>query len=275
MKERNVNNSANNMKKIFLIALSIVFFTACGDDDNNGKGGGGDTPPPGVDTEWKGETQGSRFNPLIDEWKAVKKNGKPYDKELYYKFWEAKSWTIATYLLNGEPKYKHQDNYIINITQFKTVQDGKIFEYKLTVNKTEDKLEIFDGRDTFEFEVYMGDKWRWLGDWNDKNDRHYNVYKGNYNPVKGTWKMIRKDGLPVDESNIFYCRYDENFYEEESKNGIDFGLKRSYIINGLGIRTSSYESLPSMDYEYKVEGDLLTLKSIEKNSLKTEYVRVK
>ncbi len=256
MKERNVNNSANNMKIIFLIALSIVFFTACGDDDNNGKGGGGDTPPPGVDAEWKGETQGSRFNPLVDEWKAVKKNGKPYDKELYYKFWEAKSWTIATYLLNDEPKYKHQDNYIINSTQFKTVQDGKIFEYKLTVNKTEDKLEIFDGRDTFEFEVYMGDKWRWLGDWNDKNDRHYNVYKGNYNPVKGTWRLIEDDFGPIGETStaVYYYRYNEDMTREQSSKGTSFGNKRSYKINKKQLYFSA-----DYNFVYEIRKDTMDL----------------
>lgn len=242
---------------------------ACGDSD----GGESNTPPPGVNTIWLGdwndenddkykpEYQGN-YNPICDEWKVIKKNGQVYNDLLLYRFLEGKAWHTATRLDVGKPLFQpnwgsvYYNKYKINDKQIKFTDD-KIFEYKLTVSETEDKLQIYDGRDTWELIPYT-DSWTWKGDWNDILDRHYTAYQGKYNPLAGTWKYTHEDGKPVSENISHYYIFDQDttlIYRTEDNTIDKYTYK--YEINSSSLKR--YNSMDNYSFQYKYNVDIDTL----------------
>lgn len=257
------------MKKIFLLALLAVFFTACGDDDNGGgndDGGKKPTPPPGVDTVWLGDWNNrndpafkpeykERYCPMLDEWKVIKKNGQPYNDILIYDF-RVRVWDTSTETSsNGSPIYRGNSiDIFINNKQIKDKATGRIFEYQLRVSETEDKLIIFDGRDTFECEVSRFSNFTDIADWNSIWDRHYELYKGKYNPIKGKWKAVKEGEFPITGTSIYYFRFSDDFYRTEIYyNGIE-ATPEKYSLNDKFIKV-----VDSKNKDYRISNDTLYL----------------
>jgi len=276
------------MKKLFLYMFAAVALVSCS-DSNNGNGEEQDTPPPGVTTTWLGdwndrydaaykpEYDGS-YNPVQDEWKVVKKNGKEYTDTLLYKYWEARSWRTATGLKEGKPFFEPNWNgeykrtaYKINDKQF-MFDDGTIFEYSLTVSKTEDKLRVYDGRDTWELVPYT-DSWTWKGNWNDPLDRHYAVYQGKYNPLKGTWKLTHEDGEPVG-SSLYYYIFDDNYKRGYSQDGVSFSSYRDYKINSSMINVQLTNNTNEFKYHISEDTLFMTYKGTG-YFLNEKFIRIK
>lgn len=294
--KKGLNTKNRIMKRLVWIILATATLIACS-DNNNGEGDETKTPPPGVDTAWLGDWNNDKddaykpeykgkYNPIHDDWKVVKKNGKAYNDLLLYHFWSGPygehNWSTATHLRTEAPLFEPfweaqhgRNEYKINDKQF-MFEDGTIFEYSLTVSKTEDKLQIYDGRDLWELVPYT-DSWTWKGDWNDPLDRHYTAYQGKYNPLGGTtWKYIYEDGKPVSEFSSYYYIFDKDttlLYWSENQISKDYTNK--FTTNSSFLRVH-YTSL-YMEYRYKIKLDTLYFfyKTPSNNIIEYKYLKIK
>lgn len=247
------------MNKLFLLLLSAVLFAAC--SDNNGNGNDDHTPnpltAPGVNTSFSGNWadssdpnyKGEKYNPIADVWQVKKINGKVYNEYMYFGFYGGHYFAVSTtQTKEGEQPTQWTTSrvYGINGSQFRTTENSKIYEYKLTASPTgDDKLEVYDGRDRYELDLYRTSLN--LDDWNDPFDRHYSLFNGNYNPVKGTWKATHENGLPISESEVFHYSFTEDFnmlYIQNNNRTENLG---KYSINNKIFNTIAYHTYELID----------------------------
>lgn len=246
------------MNKLFILFFSAVLFAACSDSNSGGEDDSHTPDPltaPGVNSTFAGNWadrndpnyKGEKYNPLADIWQVKKINGQPYNGHMYFNFAIQRNFSVSTSEAKpGEDpgKWAASRKYGLNDHQFRTTENEKLYEYKLTASPTgDDKLEVYDGRDRFELEIHHTSLN--LDNWNDPFDRHFSLFNGNYNPVEGTWKATHRNGTAMLESESFYYIFTEDFELIYKSNEIHTDSHGIYSINHSIIGNSRY----NMRYE--------------------------
>ncbi|NDW19091.1 hypothetical protein D0T53_09215 [Dysgonomonas sp. 216] len=269
------------MKKICLLLLLTTLFVACGgDDDNNDPNEGkyfpltdwaGDWNDPDDDA-YKEEYEG-KYRPMWGVWKVEKINGKEYTDYLVYCWTSEFTWESTTKRPdNGDrPYFRYPykgEKFYVNDKMIKT--DKRLYKYEIKIVNDDFEMTLTDGADTWLLRYYVGEGSVWLGDWNDPDDRYYQIFQGNYNPVKGTWKMTHIDGKPTTPS---YYRFNEDFVREVagSSNHIYYDAT-FYQINKTGIRLM-YKNGSSTYIEYSINDNTLIYDSHDSANVLT-FVKI-
>ena len=267
------------MKKLLLIALIAISFSACGgSDDDNGGGSSKSTSPfvdgQGVTTQWQGNwndqsnsnyaTYQGKYNPIGGTyWEIVSKNGSAYNDMVVYMI-TGSGFRYATTFNSDKTDLTWSSSVTTEINDKQIKVNGKVFEYKLiTFTTTDEKLQIYDGKDTYVFKVYDR-TWYWKGDWNDPFDRHYQLYQGKYNPLKGTWKKTHQQGQPTDDG--IHIRYGDDLIYYYSTDGIDFWSRGRFEINDTAVDDSNI-------YTYKITGNTVELYGTS-SKITTKFIKV-
>lgn len=245
------------MKKILFFLLTAITLTACSSDD----------PDPIKETpfdNWNDPANphytNGKYNPMVGEWQLLQRNGVDATDFLVYKFDSKFTQSEATVepTEEKEPVYSNSKSYITNDKEYKI--GNTVYSYAIAGTLENARLTIKEGNTTLTFKPYVSKVWSWKGDWNSPSNPHYEIYKGKYNPIVGTWKLTHVGNDPVNYSS--YTRFNEDFtVEDDSTNGnTGFQDKRKYWINDTGVKEDSFtiESyFPSYTYSYKIEGNTL------------------
>jgi len=199
------------------------------------------------------------------------------DLMVYY-FNDERDWRWGSKYLGEDKGIDYSGwyrSYAINNESFKS---GKRV-YKYTFSRDSLKLNFTDGVNTWEVERFDDGLFVWNGNWNSKDDPHYQIYNGKYNPIEGIWKTIPNHSA----QDIFYNKYeykDGDFYTSTSYslNGT-YRDMREYAINDTGIRELedriTYKTYTFRYWITKENGkDILRLKWVYNKTL-IEYERVK
>ena len=252
------------MKKILFFLLTAITLTACGSDD----------PDPIKETpfdNWNDPANphytNGKYNPMVGEWQLLQRNGVDATDFLVYKFDSKFTQSEATVepTEEKEPVYSNSKSYITNDKEYKIATT--VYSYAIAGTLENARLTIKEGNTTLTFKPYVSKVWSWKGDWNSPSNPHYEIYKGKYNPIVGTWKLTHVGGEP-NVGNPTYYHFKDDFTLEQSYSstpGSIVGIKRKYWINDIGVKEDSFtiESyFPSYTYSYKIEGNTLYYKTM-------------
>lgn len=255
------------MKKLTYILLTVFLLTACSSDDNYPSPNPDPDPTP---SDWNGDWNDKNdpnykpegYNPIEGEWVAYSLNGKNYTESFFLKFNDKR----YMYQSNEKPEegkdpvFKTLKEYVINDKAFRVGKDT-YYRYNLKNNA----LTIFMSPNTWIFKPYVYKEWRWEGNWNDPNDEHYAQYKGQYNPIKGVWKLTHIDGreTSLDAEHTFTDTFEWiNARKPTTK----------YEINDTGINSIK----DNLYYKYKIENNTLSLQLMFTSSKEVlTYKRIK
>lgn len=244
------------MKKILYLLLLAFTFTACGGDD----------PDLIITTSfdnWNDPANShytdGKYNPILGEWQLIQRNGVDATDFMVYKFdsnftqSEAKTEPAE----DKEPAYSNSKSYILNDKEYKA--SNTVYPYAIAGTLENARLTIKDGNTTLIFKPYISKVWSWKGDWNSPSDPHYAIYKGKYNPIKGTWMLTHVGSGAINYTK--YYRFNDDFTLEESVSPTTgFYDKRKYYINDTGVKENAYSSQPSYTRKYIIEGNTLNYK---------------
>lgn len=248
------------MKKILFLLLATITFASCGGDD----------PDPIKETpfdNWNDPANphytDGKYNPIAGEWQLVQRNGADVTDFLVYKF--ATNFTISEATVEPaeekEPTYSNSKSYTINDKQYKIA--NTVYSYAIAGTLESARLTIKEGNATLTFKPYASKVWSWKGDWNSTSDPHYAIYKGKYNPIVGTWKLTHVGGEPIVSTELIYYRFNDNFTVEQSYYPTSgFYSSRKYWINDTGIKEDSFGIHPSYSSKYKIENNILYIRSM-------------
>lgn len=264
------------MKKIILLCLIVLTATACSSDSpDNPDGSGGQNNPatqfgkpakPLPQSQWTGswndpknpnynEAKGP-YNPIYGDWIVTHRNGVAYNDFLVYEFagWD---WYLADKkpLKDKAPNYRHITSYDINNVSINTTKKGLI---NYTINSNRTQLILFDGSMRLTLAPYDNNGvWKWHGDWNyPRTPEYHPEYGGKYNPIVGTWSLIKVGGQTISYYKFF--RFSENFMVTTASSLIDiFSNERKYVINDIGVKEDAYGIHQSYTFSYKISNDTL------------------
>lgn len=261
------------MKNLILLLSLPLWFMACSSSDNPDPD---PKPGPGIpESEWLGdwndpenpnyETYKGSYNPLRDvSWELTEVNGKATDEYLIYEFYINRNNPKNNEIryCNIKPKEGKDPSVFVGISGLEMNDKqlkikGVIYEYNVKGIVEDKVLTLSDRKTTRKFKVYEAKEWSWLGDWNDPKDPHYEKYKGQYNPIKGVWKVTKINGTTYNGND--YYKYSDDFYEHRSStDAFDFSIARWYIINNKGFERE-YSKDMNLIFEYTLSDDSKTL----------------
>lgn len=267
------------MKKLILLLSLPLWFMACSSSDNPDPD---PKPEPGIpESEWLGdwndpenpnyETYKGSYNPLRDvSWELTEVNGKATDEYLIYEFYINRNNPKNNEIryCNIKPKEGKDPSVFVGISGLEMNDKqlkikGVIYEYNVK-GIVEDKiLTLSDRKTTRKFKVYQKLAWSWLGDWNDPKDPHYEKYKGQYNPIKGVWKITYNNGIEYYKFSSDF-RFTTKFGDEQSWKG---GIK--YVINnkGYGITYNGSKNMTHSRYTLSDDKKTLTIQEIQTGNI--------
>lgn len=248
------------MKKILFFLLAAITLTACGSDD----------PDPIKETpfdNWNDPANphytNGKYNPMVGEWQLLQRNGVDATDFLVYKFDSKFTQSEATVepAEEKEPVYSNSKSYITNDKEYKI--GNIVYSYAIAGTLENARLTIKEGNTTLTFKPYVSKVWSWKGDWNSPSNPHYEIYKGKYNPIVGTWKLTHVGGEPIFNSELIYYRFNDNFTVEQSAYATSgFYSSRKYWINDTGVKEDAFGIHPSYSSKYKIEDDVLNMQSM-------------